>query len=208
MKQTSFILSVLSLITAITFGTIYLVNNKKTSNVNEEESTEITACAGDIVYVNLDQIIMGYDFASDLRSAIEVKFQKIQEEVQRRSKKFEKDYNAWMEKVNKGLITRSVAEAQQAKLQKQQEELAKYASQQEQIMQEEEIVMMNQIGDAIKTFLDNYNAEKGYAMILTNNGGAPVITADPGLNITEDVLAKLNAEYVASKNSKNSKNEE
>jgi hypothetical protein len=40
-------------------------------------------------------------------------------------------------------------------------------------------------------------------MILTNNGGAPVITADPGLNITEDVLAKLNAEYVASKNSKN-----
>ena len=203
MKQTSFILSVLSLITAITFGTIYLVNSKKTSNVNEEESTEITASAGDIVYVNLDQIIMGYDFASDLRSAVEVKFQKIQEEVQRRSKKFEKDYNAWMEKVNKGLITRSVAESQQAKLQKQQEELAKYASQQEQIMQEEEIVMMNQIGDAIKTFLDNYNAEKGYAMILTNNGGAPVITADPGLNITEDVLAKLNAEYVASKNSKN-----
>ena len=203
MKQTSFILSVLSLITAITFGTIYLVNNKKTSNVNEEESTEITASAGDIVYVNLDQIIMGYDFASDLRSAVEVNFQKIQEQVKRRSKKFEKDYNAWMEKVNKGLITRSVAESQQAKLQKQQEELAKYASQQEQIMQEEEIVMMNQIGDAIKTFLDNYNAEKGYAMILTNNGGAPVITADPGLNITEDVLAKLNAEYVASKNSKN-----
>ena len=108
-----------------------------------------------------------------------------------------------MEKVNKGLITRSVAESQQAKLQKQQEELAQYAAQQEQIIQEEEIVMMNQIGDAIKTFLDKYNAEKGYAMILTNNGGAPVITADQGLNITEDVLARLNEEYVASKNSKN-----
>lgn len=202
MKKISFILSVVSLITAITFGTLYLVNNAKTTTANEEESTEITANAGDIVYVNLDQIIMGYDFASDLRAAVEVKVQKIQEEVQRRGKKFEKDYNTWMEKVNKGLITRSVAESQQAKLQKQQEELAKYAAEQEQIIQEEEIVMMNQIGDAIKTFLDNYNAEKGYAMILTNNGGAPVITADPGLDITEDVLTKLNEEYIASKNTK------
>ena len=202
MKKISFILSVVSLITAITFGTLYLVNNAKTTTADEEESTEITANAGDIVYVNLDQIIMGYDFASDLRAAVEVKVQKIQEDVQRRGKKFEKDYNTWMEKVNKGLITRSVAESQQAKLQKQQEELAKYAAEQEQIIQEEEIVMMNQIGDAIKTFLDNYNAEKGYAMILTNNGGAPVITADPGLDITEDVLTKLNEEYIASKNTK------
>ena len=63
--------------------------------------------------------------------------------------------------------------------------------------------MMNQIGDAIKTFLDAYNVEKEYAMIITNNGGAPVITADEGLNITEDVLARLNEEYVESKNAKN-----
>ena len=202
MKNISFILSVVSLILAITFGTLYLVNGSKTTSANEAESTEITANAGDIVYVNLDQIIMGYDLASDLRAAVQVKVQTIQEEVQRRGKKFEKDYNTWMEKVNKGLITRSVAESQQAKLQKQQEELAKYAQEQEMIIQEEEIVMMNQIGDAIKTFLDSYNAEKGYAMILTNNGGAPVITADPGLDITEDVLAKLNEEYIASKNTK------
>jgi Skp family chaperone for outer membrane proteins len=62
--------------------------------------------------------------------------------------------------------------------------------------------MMNQIGDAIKTFLDAYNAEKEYAMIITNSGGAPVITADEGLNITDDVLARLNEEYVESKNAK------
>ena len=203
MKNVPFILSVVSLITAITFGVLYLTSTPKVSAPNSDENAEITANAGDIVYVNLDQIIMGYDFASDLRATVEVKVKKIQEEVQRRGKKFEKDYNSWMEKVNKGLITRSVAESQQAKLQKQQEELAQYAAQQEQIIQEEEIVMMNQIGDAIKTFLDNYNVDKGYAMILTNNGGAPVITADPGLDITEDVLTKLNEEYVASKNSKN-----
>ena len=204
MKNTSLIISIVSLIVAITFGVVCLTlnNDKKTADA-EGESTEITASAGDIVYVELDRILMEYDMANDLRSSVEAKIQKIQEEVERRGKKLEKDISAWQEKLNKGLMTRSVAEAQQAKLQKQQEEFAQYAAQQEQIAQEEQMVMMNQIGDAIKTFLDAYNVEKEYAMIITNSGGAPVITADEGLNITEDVLARLNEEYVQTKNAKN-----
>ena len=39
-------------------------------------------------------------------------------------------------------------------------------------------------------------------MILTNQGGAPVIAADASLNITEEVLAGLNEEYVKNKNKK------
>ena len=204
MKNTSLIISIVSLVVAITFGVLYLTgkNDKKTADA-EGESTEITASAGDIVYVELDRILMEYDMANDLRSSVEAKIQKIQEEVERRGKKLEKDINTWQEKLNKGLMTRSVAEAQQAKLQKQQEEFAQYAAQQEQIAQEEQMVMMNQIGDAIKTFLDKYNAEKQFAMILTNSGGAPVITADATLDVTEDVLAGLNDEYIKTRNDKN-----
>ena len=62
--------------------------------------------------------------------------------------------------------------------------------------------MMNQLADAIKTFLDKYNEDKKYAMILTNQGGAPVITADTTLDITDDVLMKLNEEYIKNKNKK------
>ena len=62
--------------------------------------------------------------------------------------------------------------------------------------------MMNQLGDAIKTFLEKYNAEKQYAMILTNSAGAPVVTADKALDITDDVLAGLNEEYIKTKNEK------
>ena len=62
--------------------------------------------------------------------------------------------------------------------------------------------MMNQLGDAIKTFVDKYNAEKQYSMIITNTGGAPVITADAALDITEAILAGLNDEYIKSKNDK------
>ena len=64
--------------------------------------------------------------------------------------------------------------------------------------------MMNQIADAIKTFVDKFNAENGYAMIIATQGDilpSPVVTADPELDITDAILAGLNAEYVQNKNS-------
>ena len=70
--------------------------------------------------------------------------------------------------------------------------------------------MNNQINDAIVTFIQKYNAEKQYGMILLTQGDAegdgvitlpaPVLTADPALDITDEVLAGLNEEYIASKN--------
>ena len=56
--------------------------------------------------------------------------------------------------------------------------------------------------DALKTYLDKYNQDKKYSMILTNQGGVPVFTADPALDITDDVLSGLNEEYVKNKNKK------
>ena len=86
------------------------------------------------------------------------------------------------------------------KLQQQEAEFNNYAAQKQQEIQEEQVVMMNQLGDAIQTFLQKYNEQKQFAMILTNSGGAPVITADAALDITDDVLAGLNEEYIKSKN--------
>ena len=97
-------------------------------------------------------------------------------------------------------MTRSVAETQGQKLQQQELEFNNYAAQKQQEIQEEQLVMMNQLGDAIQTFLNKYNEEKQYAMIITNSGGAPVITADPALDITDEVLAGLNEDYIKTKN--------
>ena len=145
---------------------------------------------------------MEYDMANDLRSVVETKVQNIQAEVTRRGKKLENDVKTFQEKIDKGLMTRSVAEAQGQKLQQQEAEFNNYAAQKQQEINEEQVVMMNQLGDAIQTFLNKYNEEMQYAMILTNSGGAPVITADPALDITEAVLAGLNEEYIKTKNEK------
>ena len=203
MKNTSLILSIVSLVAVVVFGILLLTKDgsSKAEASVEGESTEVAA-KGDIVYIDLDRILMEYDMANDLRSVVQTKVENIQAEINRRGQKLQNEVNSFQEKLDKGLMTRSVAEVQSQKLQQQELEFNNYAGQKQQEIQEEQLVMMNQLGDAIKTFLEKYNAEKQYAMILTNQAGAPVITADAALDITDDVLAGLNEEYIKTKNQK------
>ena len=203
MKNTSLILSVISLVAVVVFGILlFTKDGKSAAPAAEGEATEITASKGDIVYVDLDRILSEYDMANDLRSVVETKVQNIQAEVTRRGKKLETDVKAFQEKIDKGLLTRTNAEIQGQKLQQQEIDFNNYAAQKQQEINEEQMVMMNQLGDAIQTYITKYNEEKQYAMIFTNSGGAPIITANPALDITDDVLAGLNEEYIKTKNAK------
>ena len=98
--------------------------------------------------------------------------------------------------------TRSVAEAQGQKLQQQQNDYQNYALRKQNEMAEEQQVMMNQILDAIKTYIDKYNATRQYALILATQGEilpAPVAAGDAALDITDDLLLGLNEEYIKTK---------
>ena len=200
MKKTPLILSIIALagVIALAIATIVAHPGKSKAVAGTEASPEV----GTIVYFNLDRVLAEYDMANDLRSVVETKVESINQEVTRRGNKLDSDAKAFQDKMDKGLLTRSVAEAQYQKLQEQQADFQNYAAQKQQEIAEEESVMMNQLADAIKTFVDAYNAEKQYAMILTTQGDilpAPIVTADEALDITDDILDGLNAEYVKSK---------
>ena len=140
--------------------------------------------------------------ANDLRSSVETKVSGIQSEIDRRGNKLQKDGNDFQNKVDKGLLTTSVANAQYQKLMQQQNEYQQYVARKQQEMNEEQTVMLNQIMNAIAEYVKEYNAEKQYALILTTSGDilpAPVVTGAPALDITDEILAGLNAAYVKTK---------
>ena len=201
MKRSTLIFSVLALFA----GAISLSScQNQAAETNSAEPVEAAAKKGAIVYFNLDRVLNEYDMANHLSSVVQTKAQSIEQELTRRGNKLQGDINTFQQKVDKGLFTRSVAEAQSLKLQQQQSEFETFYNQKQQEMQEEQAVMMNQIADAIKTFVDKFNAENGYAMIIATQGDilpSPVVTADPELDITDAILAGLNAEYVQNKNS-------
>lgn len=204
MKKTSLVLSAAVIALGVTMSAVSCSqsnSSKEGENATNETKTETVQTPvsngnnGQIVYVQMDVIYQKYGKAIDLSAALEKKASNIQAEIDKRGKKLENEVKAFQEKINKGLITRSVAEMEGQKLQQKEAEFNQYAAQKQQEMQEEGMVTSNQINDAIFTFINKYNADKKYAMILTNQGGVPVITADPALDITEEIVAGLNAEY-------------
>ena len=204
MKNTSLILSIISLVAVIALGIISFTGKGSASEAKSGENAP-AAGSGAIVYFNLDRVLNEYDMANDLRSVVESKAQGIQEEVNRRGNKLQNDVNSFQEKINKGLITRSVAEVQGQKLEQQRNDFNKFANQKNQEIAEEQQVMMNNIGDAIKTFLDKYASDNSYAMVIATQGDilpAPVAAADSSLDVTDDIIVKLNDEYVKTKSKK------
>ncbi len=203
MKQTPLIISIIALAAVIALGFIQLSSKgnggKKAAS---GEAVEVTAQAGSIVWFDLDRVLNEYDMANDLRTVVETKIQGIQEEINRRGNKLQNDVNKFQSDLDKGLLVRSVAEQRNIKLQEQQNSFNNYAAQKQQEIAEEQQVMMNQIGDAIKTFLDKFNEEHKYAMIIATQGSvlpAPVAAGDPDLDVTDAILAGLNNEYIQNK---------
>ncbi len=195
MKKTIFILSLIAAaLAAVSCNNADVPAANEGSNANTQK--------GAIVYFNLDKILTDYDMANDLRSVVETKIQGINEEVTRKQNKLQKDAQAFQDKVNKGLLTSSVAEVQYQGLQQQDQQFQQYAAQKEQEINEELSVMQNQIADAINAYIKNYNAEKQYSMIIATQGEilpVPVVAGDAELDITEDLLTGLNAEYIKNK---------
>jgi len=205
MKKLPLILSIVAVAGVVALAIVELTGGCCSKKNSTPESVEGTASKGDVVYFDFDRVLDEYDMANDLRSVVETKVESINQEVNRRGSKLEKDIKSFQDKINKGLITQSVAEQQSRKLQEQQNEFQAYAAQKQQEIAEEQQVMMNQLADAINSFVESFNAEKQYAMIITTQGdilSAPVVAGDPSLDITNEILEGLNAAYVASKGKK------
>ena len=197
MKRIASILSA-----ALVAGLLFNGCNNAATTAAPDTQADTTAAAGSIVFFNIDKVVENYDMANDLRSVVETKVSGIQAEIDRRGNKLQKDVNDFQNKIEKGLLTRSVAEVQQQKLQQQQNDYQQYAMRKQQEMAEEQQVMLNQIMNAISEFVQAYNAEKQYALILATSGDiltTPVVTGNPTLDITDEILAGLNAEYVKTK---------
>ena len=211
MKKTSHILSAIAMSAVVAFGAVSCNQTKTTGNAATPAADAAEACApkGAIVYIDMTKVMAEYDMANDLRAVVETKVSEIQAEITRRETNLANAVAKYQDKAQKGLMTRSVAEMEAEKLQKQEIEFNNYANQKNNEINEELLVMNNQINDAIITFVEKYNAEKKYAMILISQSdvegdgvvtlASPVLTADPSLDITEEVLAGLNEEYIASK---------
>jgi outer membrane protein len=160
---------------------------------NQESTTKIT----DIAYIRFDSVIQKYDYYLDLRREFEKKAKKKEDEFKSKANTLDADVKTFLEKHKKMLMTTSEAELERQRLEQRDSELRNEYTNVMAEINEEETVMNRKALDAIQMYVEKYNIEKKYALILN---AATIVVGAPSMDISSEILDGLNQEYKAKKN--------
>ena len=200
-KNLPLILSICSLVAAIAALVCVFVLPADTTPAAEVEQSEQSVSTG-TVYFNLDQVLARYDMSIKLQADFEKKASGVDQELTRRRTKLENEDKDLADKLNKGLMTRSTAEVKYNELQKKVADFQQYGQQKQAELTEEQQVILNNIANSVMEYVQKYNAQKGYDLVLATQGAllsTPVVTGNAALDITEEIIKGLNEEYNSKK---------
>lgn len=156
-----------------------------------------------IVWVNMDSLLAHYDYYFDQQREMGNMTSQAEKDLQAKGQSLERRVTTFQDKVQKGLMTRSEAQKEQEALQTEQGRFLQLQEQHRQRLLEEEQVRTRKVTAAISEFIQKYNAEHGYDFILSG----PMLYGAPALNVTDEVLQGLNAEYAAKRRAEKAENQ-
>lgn len=151
-----------------------------------------------IVYVNSDTLLSKYDYAKDITARLESKGKSAQSDIASRGQAFQREVAEYQK--NMGTLSADQRQTTEARLQKEQQSLQTYQQNATAEFQNSQATENGKLYDKIADFAKSYAKEKGYKMVLTYSKANPtVLYGDPSLDVTTDVLNKLNDAYAKEK---------
>lgn len=189
----------ISVIATLTYACAGNASSTKDTAADSTAKLDLTSATynGQIAFIRMDSLMRGYGMFIDMSTEFGKKQQKIQGELTAKGRSLEREAMEYQDKAQKGLITTYQARTTEEGLQKKQQDIMAYRDRVLGELSQEESVMSANIFKTISDFLQEYNAEKGYSMIIQTAAGSPVLVADPKLDITAEVLSELNKRYEA-----------
>ena len=171
--------------------------NKQVTETTEQTATEV-AVEGDLAFVNVDYVLAESDIFKTEGIALRDKTEKAQQKWAKKEQNLQNEMQQLAEKYQKGLITTRNAQEKEQELQKRAASMQTAAQKEGKELEEESIVFQNRMNDLMMRAVQEINADKKYKMIVV---ATALLDADESLNLTEQILAKVNELYKAEKES-------
>ena len=170
--------------------------NKQNSQAENksESNTKAAPTSMKIAYVEVDSIMSQYKFCKDYSLILQKKGQNIQSTLASKQQALQAAAANFQQKVQQNAYTREQAEAIQAGLQKQSADLQGLNQRLSNEFQVETEKYNAALRDSLRHFLNEYNKDKNYSLILSK-AGDNLLYADKAFDITNDVVAGLNKAY-------------
>ena len=152
-----------------------------------------TSCNEDkTAYVDTTVLIKEYSEMKEVEADFTERSERIKRELDSVAQGFQREVQAYQE----NMATMSTAERQEKEqelMQKQQRLQQQQQIRSGQLRQESDVVV-DSIINRVKEFVKVYGEENGYKYIFGSNESANILYAEEGLDITQEILAELNAE--------------
>lgn len=144
-------------------------------------------------YVDTTKLVQEYSEMQDVEEKFNLRSEEVRRELDSVARAFQEEvqeYQGQMESMSQA----QRQEREQELMQKQQQ-----LQQQQQIrggeLRSESDAAIDSIVEKVKVYVEDYGEENGYTYIFGSNESASIMYAKDGLDITEEILEKLNAEY-------------
>lgn len=172
-------------------------DNKTATPAEEGEKAGIeTVNGGDIAYVRIDYVLAQSEIYKTEGVALQEKTEKAQNAWTQKEKNLQYEAAQLQEKYSKGLMTTADAQKQQQAIEKKAANYQTNAQKEAQTLDEENYVFTNRTQDLLMRAIKEINADHKYKLVLN---ATSLLDAAESLDISEDVLAKVNELYAAEK---------
>ena len=169
---------------------------KMDDHVTVADSTNLTGMR--IAFVEIDSLMTQFEFAKEKSQELERKSNNARSTLTQKGNQLQAAANNFQQKLqNNGFTSREQAESVQAALQRQQNDLAALQARLENELAQESQKFNIALRDSLNHFLEIYNRDKKYDMILAKSGDN-ILMANRQLDITQDVINGLNKRYKSS----------
>ena len=174
-------------------------NNQPKQNDTADNSSANTSAAAPtggqkIAYVEIDSIMSQYTYWKEVTKIMKAKEANIQKTLAGKQQAIQKAAANFQQNVQSNKYTQAQAEQVQVSIQKQAQDADALQQRLGNEYQNEVAKYNKALSDSVHNFLNDYNKDKKYAMVLAKSGDN-ILYADGAYNITNDVIKGLNKAY-------------
>lgn len=143
-------------------------------------------------YVDTSRLVQEYSEMKDVESDFTVKSEKIKKELDSVAQSFQAEVKEYQE--NMSTLSNSEKKETESKLMKKQQMLQQQQQMVSNQLRSESDAAIDSLVTKVKGFVKDFGKDHGYTYIFGSNESANIMYAKDGLDITQEILDKLNSE--------------
>jgi outer membrane protein len=164
-------------------------SNTSTSTITTKSGTTVSTSSA-IAYVDLDSLEANYDYYKEKKADFEKNQRNLESSLNAGMESLQREAYEFQQKAQ--TMTQAEGEATQQRLMDKKNKLEQQRDNGAQNMQAEMTKFNAEVYSKIDTVLLDYNKDHKYAYILSYQKGGAILYTDKGLDITKEVVERLN----------------